>query len=160
MLGERPPGGKTATEFNIKDTHKWQLKQVTGLFFHKTENANVSSPGLLFTTLSRSTVLFSWSQDGCSASGFTSTEQVEQEESKKRQKAYASSLSIFIRKTMAFPEAPSCGLLCYQNFVPLPPSLPPTGRVWPNRHSLSTPFLLREYFVCALGEEPREKRSE
>lgn len=84
------PRGQNATEFNMRDTQKWQLKEVTALFFHKTENPRVRSPGLLFETVSRSTVLFSWAQDGCSTSDITSTEQVEQEE-RQRQKVSASS---------------------------------------------------------------------
>lgn len=48
------------TEGNwVKQTHKWQLKQV----FHKTKNPNVRS--LLFKTAPCSTIRFSWWQDGC-----------------------------------------------------------------------------------------------
>lgn len=112
------------TELNTKETCKWQLKQVRGLFFHKTKNPNVRSPGLLFKNISCSTVLLSWSQDGCSNASVTSTEQVEQE-GRQRQKAHASRIHSFLSgKTMAFPEARHHqGLLCHRNLVPLSTSL-------------------------------------
>lgn len=62
---------------------------------------------------------------------------------KQRQKAYASSLSIFIRKPMAFPEAPSCGFLCHQNSVPLPPSLPPVGSMTQQSLTVHSSFAKR-----------------